>query len=256
MIRPGICGGFVRDFGGLKRNRRVTGTIETLRALLANTEAPVGVVAKGQNKDGVMFRLRSRRTHGRLFGRWSRWSLPIGRQGKREETKRGDEENEPGLHRDAQVYPPGTVRIPFADWGGNYSRPRPPTGGHGIRRGTASGEGVGTETHEQKAKITLDEAKKKRNTSPALRWAMSPVHSLSAPSSRIRRSRVLPTTVSLFAECPDDHSPKPGIADRLTGDREAVFVTCDRRTAFVTCDRRTVDAPVASNPGGSSSGCP
>ncbi len=76
---------------------------------------------------------------------------------------------------------------------------------------------------------------------------MSPVHSLSAPSSRIRRSRVLPTTVSLFAECPDDHSPKPGIADRLTGDREAVFVTCDRKT---------VDEPVASNPGGSSSGCP
>src|SRR5712691_2558271 len=76
---------------------------------------------------------------------------------------------------------------------------------------------------------------------------MSPVHSLSAPGFRIRRSRVLPTTVSLFPECPDDHSPKPGIADRLTGDREAVFVTCDRKT---------VDAPVASNPGGSSSGCP
>src|SRR2546425_5363635 len=166
MIRPGICGGFVRDFGGLKRNRRVARTIETLRPLLADAEAPVGVVAKGQNKDGVMFRLRSRRTHGWLFGRWSRWSLPIGRQGKREETKRGDEENEPGLHRDAQVYPPGTVRIPFADWGGNHSGPRPPTGGRGIRKGTASGEKMGTETHEQKAKITLDEANKKRNTSP------------------------------------------------------------------------------------------
>src|SRR5438445_601299 len=76
---------------------------------------------------------------------------------------------------------------------------------------------------------------------------MSPVHSLSAPGFRIRRSRVLPTTVSLFPERPDDHSPKPGIADRLTGDREAVFVTCDRKT---------VDEPVASNPGGSSSGCP
>src|SRR6266566_4904048 len=76
---------------------------------------------------------------------------------------------------------------------------------------------------------------------------MPPVHSLSAPGSRIRRSRVLPTTVSLFPECPDDHSPKPGIAGRLTGDREAVFVTCDRKT---------VDEPVASNPGGSSSGCP
>src|SRR5258708_13382109 len=76
---------------------------------------------------------------------------------------------------------------------------------------------------------------------------MPPVHSLSAPGFRIRRSRVLPTTVSLFPECPDDHSPKPGIADRLTGDREAVFVTCDRKT---------VDEPVASNPGATSLGCP
>src|SRR6266436_5542286 len=143
MIGPGIGGGFVRDFGGLKRNRGVARTIETLRPLLANTEAPVGVVAEGQNKDRVMLRLRSRRTHGRFFGRRSRWSLPIGRQGKREETKRGDEENEPGLHRDAQVYPPGTVRIPFADWGGNYSRPRPPTGGRGIRKGTARRGKVG-----------------------------------------------------------------------------------------------------------------
>src|SRR5713226_1085633 len=84
---------------------------------------------------------------------------------------------------------------------------------------------------------------------------MPPVHSLSAPGSRTRRSRVLPTTVSLFPECPDDHSPKPGIAGRLTGDREAVFM-CDRKTAFVTCDRKTVDATVSSNPGGSSSGCP
>src|SRR5260370_42714305 len=84
---------------------------------------------------------------------------------------------------------------------------------------------------------------------------MPPVRSLSARGSRIRRSRVLPTTVSLFPECRDDHSPKPGIAGRLTGDRETVFM-CDRKTAFVTCDRKTVDAPVASNPGGSSSGCP
>src|SRR6266567_4446090 len=111
-----VCGvgtSLARDFGGFKRNRRVARTIETLRPLLADAEAPVGFVAKGQNKDRVMLRLRSRRTHGRLFGRWSRWSLPVGRrtQGKREETKRRDEENEPGLHRDTQVYPPGTVRI-------------------------------------------------------------------------------------------------------------------------------------------------
>src|SRR6266436_6764091 len=166
MIRPGICGGFVRDFGGLKRNRRVTGTIETLRALLADAEAPVGVVAKGQNKDRVMLRLRSRRTHGRLFGGRSSWSLPVGRQGRHEETKRGDEENEPGLHRDAQVCPPGTVRIPFADWGGNHSGPRPPTGGRGIREGTARRGKVGgrslriksennTGRSEEKAKHSL-----------------------------------------------------------------------------------------------------
>src|SRR6266581_1251871 len=168
MIRPGIGGGLVRDFGGLQRNRRVARTIETLRPLLADAEAPVGVVAKGQNKDRVMLRLRSRRTHGRLFGRRSSWRLPIGRQGKREETKRRAEANESGLHRDAQVYPPGTVRIPFADWGGNYSRPRPLTGGRGICKGTARGEKVGAEAYEQKAKIILDEAKKKRNTSSLL----------------------------------------------------------------------------------------
>src|SRR5260370_88767 len=80
--------------------------------------------------------------HRRCGGRRS-WSLPVGRQGRHEETKRGDEANEPGLHRDAQVCPPGTVRIPFADWGGNYSRPRPPTGGRRIRKGTARRGKVG-----------------------------------------------------------------------------------------------------------------
>src|SRR5260370_37897983 len=115
MIGPGIGGGFVRDFGGLKRNRRVTGTIETLRALLANTEAPVGVVAKGQNKDGVMLRLRSRRTHGRLFGGRTNWMLPVGRQGRHEETNRGDEANATGLQRVAHSWRPGTVRRTLAD---------------------------------------------------------------------------------------------------------------------------------------------
>src|SRR5258708_3914 len=37
---------------------------------------------------------------------------------------------------------------------------------------------------------------------------MSPVHSLSAPSFRIRRRRVSQTTVGLFPECPDVISPK------------------------------------------------
>ncbi len=41
----------------------------------------------------------------------------------------------------------------------------------------------------------------------ASRWAMSPVHSLSAPSFAIQRRRALPTTVGLFPECPDVISP-------------------------------------------------
>src|SRR5260370_21030367 len=36
---------------------------------------------------------------------------------------------------------------------------------------------------------------------------MSPVHSLSAPSFRIRRRRASPTTAGLFPECPDAISP-------------------------------------------------
>src|SRR5260370_9069368 len=77
MIRPGICGGFVRDFGGLKRNRRVARSIETLGPLLPDAEAPVGVVAKGPHKDGRMLKLRSRRTHGRLFGGRGSLRMPL-----------------------------------------------------------------------------------------------------------------------------------------------------------------------------------
>src|SRR5260370_13590001 len=129
MIRPGICGGFVRDFGDLKRNRRVARTIETLGPLLADAEAPVGVVAKGQNKDGVMLRLRSRRTHGRLFGGRRRWSFPGRRTGRAEGTKRGDGANAPGVHSAAPACAPGTRRVPFAARGGNSSRLTARTGG-------------------------------------------------------------------------------------------------------------------------------
>jgi len=57
---------------------------------------------------------------------------------------------------------------------------------------------------------------------------MSPVHSSSVPRFPIRRRPVVPTTVRLFPECPEEKSPKPWIAD---------------------------PAPVANNPGVSNSGC-
>jgi DNA repair photolyase len=74
---------------------------------------------------------------------------------------------------------------------------------------------------------------------------MSPVHSLSAPSFRIRRRRASPTTVGLFPECPDVISPmkmasRPApAADQLTGDRKTV----DRSSIS---DPETADCPPAS----------
>lgn len=74
---------------------------------------------------------------------------------------------------------------------------------------------------------------------------MSPVHSLSAPSFRIRRRHASPTTVGLFPECPDVISPMKVVsrpapaADQLTGDRAAV----DRGSIS---DPATTDCPPAS----------
>src|ERR1700682_2029133 len=42
---------------------------------------------------------------------------------------------------------------------------------------------------------------------------MSPVHSLLAPSLRIRRRHASPTTVGLFPECPDAISPNQMVHD-------------------------------------------
>src|SRR6266852_826036 len=64
---------------------------------------------------------------------------------------------------------------------------------------------------------------------------MSPVHSPSAPSFRIRRRNASPTTVGLFPECPDAISPMKMASDCLTGDR-----------------KKTVDAPVADQRGSNS----
>ena len=54
MIRPGIGGRFVRDFGGFERNWRISGTIKAFRTLLSDAQAPVGSVAKGKEEDGIV----------------------------------------------------------------------------------------------------------------------------------------------------------------------------------------------------------
>src|SRR6266699_2224083 len=65
---------------------------------------------------------------------------------------------------------------------------------------------------------------------------MSPVHSPSAPSFRIQRRRVSPTTVGLFPECPEAISPKQMVqglapaADQFTGGRKTTDLTGDRKT--------------------------
>src|SRR5258708_12870533 len=75
------------------------------------------------------------------------------------------------------------------------------------------------------------------------RWAMSPVHSPAAPSFRIRRRRVSPTTAGLFPENPDV-SPARLVSIRLVNDS----LSCDLTT--VGCgsisDPATTDGPPAS----------
>src|SRR5882757_6247239 len=86
------------------------------------------------------------------------------------------------------------------------------------------------------------EVRSKRENS---RWAMSPVHSPSAPSFRIRRRNASPTTVGLFPECPDATSPMKMASDCLTADRETVGApVVDQRGS--NSDQATADCPPAS----------
>jgi hypothetical protein len=59
------------DFGGFKRNGRVSRPIKTLRSLLtdAKTPAPGRVAAEGEKKNRVVGGLGRGRPGGRLFGR-------------------------------------------------------------------------------------------------------------------------------------------------------------------------------------------
>src|SRR6266851_4559849 len=89
----------------------------------------------------------------------------------------------------------------------------------------------------------VDEAKKKRNTVTCFEGAMSPVHSPAAPSSRIQRRRVSPTTVGLFPENPDVSSARLVsirlVKDSLSGDQTTVG--CGSIS-----DQATTDGPPAS----------
>jgi len=67
MIGPGIGDGFVGNLGRFEGDRWIAGAIHALRALLANAETPVRIVAKGKDENGVVGRLRGGGTGGELF---------------------------------------------------------------------------------------------------------------------------------------------------------------------------------------------
>jgi len=67
MIGPGIGGGFMGDIGGFERDGRVPGTIQAFRPFLADAQAPVGIIAKGKEENGIVGRLRGGRTCGQLL---------------------------------------------------------------------------------------------------------------------------------------------------------------------------------------------
>src|SRR5260370_42220313 len=83
---------------------------------------------------------------------------------------------------------------------------------------------------------------------------MSPVHSPSVPSFRIRRRHVSTTAEGLFPECPDVISPKQMVqglapaADQFTGDRKTADLTGDRKAGARSGDsnRLAPDCPPAS----------
>ncbi len=74
---------------------------------------------------------------------------------------------------------------------------------------------------------------------------MSPVHSLSAPSFRIQRRRVSPTTAGLFPECPDVVSPIKTVGDFMTGGRKTADAPVSDQRGSIS-DSTTPDCPPAS----------
>src|SRR6266849_4365034 len=69
--------GDIRRFEG---DGRISGAIQTLRAFLADAEAPVGIVTKGKDENGIVGRLRGGGTCRKLLC-W-RWILTKGEGGQ------------------------------------------------------------------------------------------------------------------------------------------------------------------------------
>jgi hypothetical protein len=67
VIRPGIGDGFMGDIEGFERDGRVPWAIQAFRPFLADAQAPVGIVAKSKEENGIVGRLRGGRTCGQLL---------------------------------------------------------------------------------------------------------------------------------------------------------------------------------------------
>src|SRR5712692_6186901 len=80
VIGPGVGAGFVSDIRGFERDGRISRAIQALRAFLADAEAPVGIVTKGKDENGIVGRLRGGGTCGKLFC-WC-WILAKGECGQ------------------------------------------------------------------------------------------------------------------------------------------------------------------------------
>src|ERR1700687_5917308 len=91
MIGPGIGGGFMGDIGGFERDGGVAGAIQAFGAFLANAEAPVGIVAKGKDENGIVGRLGGRGTCRQLLYWWR--ILAEGERGEASKQHRCREQN-------------------------------------------------------------------------------------------------------------------------------------------------------------------
>ena len=69
VIGPGVGAGFMGNFGGLQRDRRIPRAIEAFRPFQADAQVPVGLVAKRKDENGIVGRLRGRGTCGQLLCR-------------------------------------------------------------------------------------------------------------------------------------------------------------------------------------------
>src|SRR5207245_2153336 len=108
MVRPGIRGSLVCDFGRFKRNRRIASAIEAFGSLEADANAPVGLVAKGEQEDGVVFGLWRRRPNRRILRRWGGFGLTVRRWWRSDGGEHHNQKKEVRPLGKAQDVPPGS----------------------------------------------------------------------------------------------------------------------------------------------------